>query len=144
MALRHQSGLFELRDAIDGHQIFATKPDASKVEKAFGFNGNRTLVLLLADARTPARGIDDDKTAIVTQVVLLDVRPYDQPIVAEAKQAVARCLTPAEATANFLPEAPPLWCIGKWPYDSPEMQQWAKDKRAGRSPKMPRHLQAER
>ena len=51
----------------------------------------------------------------------------------------ARCLTPAQRKAFFLPPEPPDWCIEmeKWPYNTPEWKQWLADKRAGKTPPLP-------
>jgi hypothetical protein len=62
-----------------------------------------------------------------------------QSRVSHAKAAVARCLTPEQREAVFLPREPPVWCIemGKWPYCGPEWKQWLADVRAGKKPPLP-------
>ena len=43
-----------------------------------------------------------------------------------AKEAVPRCLTPAQRSAASLGDAPSDWCIamGKWPYDTQDWRDW--------------------
>src|SRR5262245_21589569 len=49
-----------------------------------------------------------------------------EDLVNAAKDRAARCLTPAQRAAYFLPAAPPLWCIERrlWPYNSDEWRVW--------------------
>ena len=57
-----------------------------------------------------------------------------EELVAHAKAAVPRCLTPVQRKSFFLPPEPPLWCIDleKRPYNTPEWKRWVVDTRAGK------------
>jgi hypothetical protein len=59
--------------------------------------------------------------------------------VAEARQAVPRCLSTAQRISFFLQPAPPDWCVelGKPPYNTPAWRQWLMDKQAGKETKPP-------
>jgi len=50
-----------------------------------------------------------------------------------------RCLTPAQRNEFFLPPKQPPWCIEleKWPYHTPEWNQWLSDTRASKSRPLP-------
>ena len=68
-----------------------------------------------------------------------DMFPDIEALVAQAKAAVPRCLTPKEREAFFLPVEPPDWYIEmkKKPYHKPEWKQWLDDKRAGNTQPLP-------
>jgi hypothetical protein len=60
-------------------------------------------------------------------------------LVAAARSALPRSLTPAQRDRHFLPPEPPRWCIDQrmWPYNAAEWQQWLADVRAGGQPELP-------
>jgi WD40 repeat protein/energy-coupling factor transporter ATP-binding protein EcfA2 len=68
-----------------------------------------------------------------------DILPDTQALIAQAKRAIPRGLTPAQRKIFFLPPEPPDWCIEmeKWPYDTLQWKQWLVDKRAGKNPPLP-------
>ena len=68
-----------------------------------------------------------------------DVFPDTQALVASAKAAIPRCLTPTQRKDLFLSAEPPAWCIemAKWPYDTHAWKQWLADTRAGKNSPFP-------
>jgi WD40 repeat protein len=75
-----------------------------------------------------------DKTARLREIFA-----NAQELVSHAKEAVPRCLTPAQRNEFFLPPEPPFWCIEqeKWPYHTDAWKQWLSDTRAGKNPPLP-------
>lgn len=65
--------------------------------------------------------------------------PKTEDLVAFARSAVPRCLTPVERDQYFLDPEPPLWCVemGKWPYNTSDWANWLKERKAGRQPGLP-------
>ena len=112
-----------LWDAATSQQIGAPLGDDAPVAQArFSPDGARIVAAI------------SDKTAR-----LWDLRTDYRDLVSPARAIVPRCLTLAQRKAFFLRPEPPAWCIRmvKWPYDTPEWQQWLVNKQAGKNPPLP-------
>jgi WD40 repeat protein len=60
-------------------------------------------------------------------------------LVAYARSALPRCLTPVERRQYHLVAEPPLWCVAmaKWPYNTAEWGKWLEARQAGKPIAMP-------
>lgn len=155
LQIRHYTGHFERRDADRGYLLYRTNPASLSIVRAVQLHRSGATMLLVASRAklgVAKEGSGDKESNVVKEVVVLPAAANDAPRVAEAREAIPRCLTERERAENFLPAIPPRWCITgpgleretdtskwqpKWPYVTSAWRDWLIARDRGESPPLP-------
>ncbi len=156
--LGHKISVFAASFSPDGGRIVTASAD--NTARLWDAGTGKELALLghEGEVRSAAFSLDASAgylriiTASENEARLWQVGRSTQQLVDAAKQRVARCLSPAQRSQYFLPEAPPIWCITgpgqesekdpakwqpKWPYQSAAWRDWLVARQRGENPPLP-------
>jgi WD40 repeat protein len=146
----HEEEVLDAAFSVDGKRVVTASKDGTT--RLWDATSGRPIAEPLREDDRPVRPVTSASFSPDGKQIVVAIDTPESPLriwyisadtaalVARAKEAVARCLTPRQRTDDlFLRSEPPAWCIEleKWPYNTPAWKQWLADVRAGKNPPVP-------